>query len=145
MGGMIAQEAVLMDPSRFGSLTLISTHAGGLVGTIPPPHGAMPLLRTFGSLGGYQALDAGQDGTFLQYIDVALGVELLFPRRHLEETIDHASTYSDITPEYPIKTRREHYAYKMIQRARKYVESNGEMKIDHRKIYHCLKMRTKNY
>lgn len=62
MGGMVAQEALLMDPSRFGSLTLIATHAGGIVGTLPPPHGAMPLLQTFGGLGGTGALDAGISG-----------------------------------------------------------------------------------
>lgn len=36
MGGMIALELVLLDPKRFGSLTLMNTHAGGILGTVPP-------------------------------------------------------------------------------------------------------------
>ena len=36
LGGMVALETALLAPSLFASLALISTHAGGVRGTLPP-------------------------------------------------------------------------------------------------------------
>mmetsp|Transcript_3861 Transcript_3861/g.7085 ORF Transcript_3861/g.7085 Transcript_3861/m.7085 type:complete len:329 (+) Transcript_3861:203-1189(+) len=51
MGGMITQELALLEPSRFASMTLISTIAGGLASiglfAISAPSGIKTLLQTF--------------------------------------------------------------------------------------------------
>lgn len=111
MGGMAAQELVLMSPQRFASVTLISTHAGGLAGTIPPFHGFKPFLKTFGSLEGYKSVDAGLD--------------LLFPGEHLDKEIDPNTVDlgGQYHPEVPLSTNRLKHAYFLIRRARKYIES----------------------
>jgi pimeloyl-ACP methyl ester carboxylesterase len=112
MGGMIALEIVLMDPQRFASLTLCSTHAGGLVGTKPPMHGMRPFVKCFSSLGGGDALDSG--------------IELLYPTSHLNAKASNAEAFfRDIKPEIPIDTYRRKYAFAMIRRARKYIEVAG--------------------
>jgi pimeloyl-ACP methyl ester carboxylesterase len=112
MGGMVALEMVLMEPQRFASLSLCSTHAGGLVGTKPPTHGMRPFIKCFSSLGGGDALDAG--------------LELLYPMSHLDAIDPHAEAYfRDIKPEIPIDTFRRKYAVAMIRRARKYIEIEG--------------------
>jgi pimeloyl-ACP methyl ester carboxylesterase len=51
MGGMIALELALLAPERIASLTLISAHAGGVRGTLPPPHGLGNFVKCFSSLG----------------------------------------------------------------------------------------------
>ena len=56
--------AALLAPSRLASLTLISTHAGGLLGTLPPTDGIGKFLACFSSLGGTGAVDAGLDMLF---------------------------------------------------------------------------------
>ncbi len=45
MGGMIAQELALSAASRFESLTLIATHAGGLRALLPSPRGMRAFAR----------------------------------------------------------------------------------------------------
>ena len=45
MGGMISQELVLRAPSRFRSLTLIATHAGGLTTFLPSVKGLSLFVR----------------------------------------------------------------------------------------------------
>mmetsp|Transcript_4585 Transcript_4585/g.6835 ORF Transcript_4585/g.6835 Transcript_4585/m.6835 type:complete len:419 (-) Transcript_4585:105-1361(-) len=110
MGGMVAQELILMDCKRFtGSLTLISTHAGGLWGSLPPTRGLLRMVRAFTTLEGPECLDAGMD--------------ILFPVEHLDLTCQ--------APEegVEIKTNREKYAFAMIKRARKYVESGNAPEI----------------
>ncbi len=120
MGGMTALELILMDPKRFGSLNLISTHAGGVLGTLPPLHGLPKFLATFGALGGVGSLDAG--------------LNLLFPESHLEKRLDeNAQTYRDeYNPKVPLRNYRTLYGYDMICRARKYVESGHapEIRLD---------------
>jgi len=51
LGGMVALEACLLYPHLWKSATLASTHAGGLAGTMLPPWGIVPFLRTFAHLG----------------------------------------------------------------------------------------------
>ncbi|MCA9573870.1 MAG: alpha/beta hydrolase [Polyangiales bacterium] len=58
MGGMVAQELALLHPSRFMSLTLIATQAGGPTGWVPPGDGIRTFARAF--LGGGGRLDALQ-------------------------------------------------------------------------------------
>jgi len=114
MGGMIALETLLMDPGRFSTLTLISTHAGGIRGTLPPVYGFKPFLATFGALGGVSALCAG--------------INLLYPSHILDQELsdaDYKRYYGESEPEYKIRTYREHYGTAMIKRARKYVESHN--------------------
>jgi len=52
MGGMVAQELALLHPTRFMSLTLIATQAGGLTGWVPPVDGALNFARSFAGGGG---------------------------------------------------------------------------------------------
>ncbi|MCA9535939.1 MAG: alpha/beta fold hydrolase [Myxococcales bacterium] len=52
MGGMVAQELALLHPTRFMSLTLIATQAGGPTGWTPPPDGLVNFLRSFAGGGG---------------------------------------------------------------------------------------------
>ena len=49
MGGMIAVEAVLQNPSRYTSLTLLSTHAGGMMAALPPLSSLKSFVKTFTS------------------------------------------------------------------------------------------------
>jgi pimeloyl-ACP methyl ester carboxylesterase len=57
MGGMVAQELALLHPSRFMSLTLIATQAGGPTGWVPPGDGLRTFLRSFsGGSGRIEAL-----------------------------------------------------------------------------------------
>lgn len=117
MGGMTAQELALMAPQRFVSLSLLSTHAGGAVGTIPPPHGMKPFLKTFGSLEGYQSVEAG--------------LELLFPVPHLDKSIDPdtAGLWGGQPAPVPLTTNRLRHGYALIRRARKYIESGNSPEI----------------
>jgi len=111
MGGMAAQELVLMDPSRFASLTLLSTHSGGLLGTIPPFHGLSPMLKCFGGGASVRTLDGG--------------LEMLFPKDHLKDDVPRDALHPDDLDDenFPMKTWRHFYAKKFIRRARKYQES----------------------
>lgn len=63
MGGMISLEAALARPDLVSSLTLISTHGGGL-GTIPPIHGLYKLVSVFRCTGMSGAVDFGIDVMF---------------------------------------------------------------------------------
>ena len=58
MGGMVTQELVLLAPARFLSMTLVSTHAGGLV-SMPPFHGVYQLVRLLFSSSKNDALAGG--------------------------------------------------------------------------------------
>lgn len=49
---------------------------------------------------------------------------LLFPEEHLKESVG-PEAFDEHLPEEELKTRREQYAYEMIRRARKYVESGN--------------------
>lgn len=46
MGGMVAQELALLHPTRFMSLTLIATQAGGPTGWLPPRRGLASFVRS---------------------------------------------------------------------------------------------------
>ncbi|GBG24425.1 Hypothetical Protein FCC1311_006432 [Hondaea fermentalgiana] len=111
LGGMVAQELVLLDPKRFSSLTLVSTHAGGVMGTLPPPRGIIPGLRACWGLarGGTHAIDAGLD--------------MLFPPSFLDAPCPKDHTYNGFAPTEVLRTNREHSAFLLIRRARKYVEA----------------------
>mmetsp|Transcript_23109 Transcript_23109/g.43129 ORF Transcript_23109/g.43129 Transcript_23109/m.43129 type:complete len:434 (-) Transcript_23109:3-1304(-) len=113
MGGMVAQELILMAPSRFESLTLISTHTGGLV-TAPPLHGWKPFLKTFVGLGGVKSLDAG--------------LEISYPKEHLDTDIPDARP-EGFKIDVPLTTNRLKYAYHNLRRARKFVESGNAPEI----------------
>jgi pimeloyl-ACP methyl ester carboxylesterase len=122
MGGMVAQELVCLAPERVASLTLISTHAGGLVGTMPPRHGLRPFLKCMSALGTAQSVDGG--------------LELLFPRAFLDEPAEHAQVLRDepglAIPAVELSSNRLKHAYYMIRRARKYLESGNapELRLD---------------
>lgn len=111
LGGMAAVEMALMEPERFSTLTLLATHAGGLMGTLPPVRGVAAFCRTFQGLGSAQGLDAA--------------LELLFPAAHLDSPCGHLPEYEDVrfAPEVPLTTNRLRYAHALMRRARKYVES----------------------
>jgi pimeloyl-ACP methyl ester carboxylesterase len=120
LGGMCAIEAACLAPSIWKSVTLISTHAGGLLGTIIPPWGYKPMMRTFGDLASVDSLDAG--------------LEILHPPSFLDQVIQandedlaHAAKQC-LGPNTPV-TNRFKFARKLIQRARKYVESNNAPEI----------------
>lgn len=109
LGGMVCQELLLMAPKRFNSVALISTHAGGVMGTIPPVTGVVPFFRT---CSGFREVDI-----------VNAGLELLFPRIHLEEIASSDRNYGDYPPSQSLTTNRDHYAYLFIRRSRKYIEA----------------------
>lgn len=121
LGGMVAIEAACLRPDLYRSMSLISTHAGGLVGTMLPPWGISPFLRTFTNLESADAVDAG--------------IELLFPKSFLdsdiEQDVHHQSelfqkTLSKVMGSNERVTNRLHIAWQMIHQARKYVEAGTQ-------------------
>lgn len=74
LGGMISQEIALLAPDRVASLTLIATHAGGLLGVIPTRKGLHHWVRAaFGPQEGRVAnlTELLYTPSFLASIDVA--------------------------------------------------------------------------
>jgi len=128
MGGMIALETVLEQPSRFASVTLISTHAGGIRGTIPPIRGLWPFLKTF--LCSRNEVDI---------INSAL--EIKFPRPLLERDLqreDHAraSDCGNYFPAYKIDkhwdqlSTRNRLGMSILRRMRKIGERVGKLEFN---------------
>eukprot|EP00656_Telonema_subtile_P040275 TRINITY_DN4533_c0_g1_i1.p1 TRINITY_DN4533_c0_g1~~TRINITY_DN4533_c0_g1_i1.p1 ORF type:complete len:452 (+),score=67.74 TRINITY_DN4533_c0_g1_i1:292-1647(+) len=104
LGGMISTEAFLARPQLFRSLSMISSHAGGVDAIVPPMRGWLPFLRTFGSIDSGAALDAG--------------LELLFP----VEWLDVPSCRDPLDPGAP-STQRYERGRALMLRGRKYIES----------------------
>lgn len=103
MGGMIALEAVLLNPSRFLSLTLLSTHAGGILASLPPISSLTAFARTFTSKDLVDLLDNS--------------LVLKFPLHYVQgETADG-------------EPRREALVKQIMRRQRKFVEGGFELKL----------------
>lgn len=113
LGGMAALEAALHAPELFQSVSLLSTHAGGVVGTMLPPNGIQPFLKTFGTLGTVGALDAGME--LLHSIDY-LDTELKQVPADVQRQVELCGFKGTVTNRF--KT-----AFELIQEARKYFES----------------------
>ena len=116
LGGMVSLEAALHRPDLFKSVTLISTHAGGLLGTLLPPWGILPFLRTFGNLGSVSALDRG--------------MELLLPTQYLDCEVEDVheelgNVASTVLGSNDRVTNRFKTAHELIQQGRKYIESGN--------------------
>ena len=124
MGGMIATELALKLKSAgdidVASLTIISSHAGGIRGTLPPATGINSFVKCFSNLGGCDAVDAGLD--------------LLFPSNYLDRVIafDRGGAVVATKEVLPFRVGidvvkensvRHHCAKRLIVRARRYVES----------------------
>lgn len=124
MGGMVALELALLAPHKFSSLNLISTHAGGLRGTIPPIHGYLIFMKLLRHLGGMSGIYAG--------------LRILYPDKHLKQKIsEHTEDFSDLYKDYPdhatvVESIEDHYGLMLIARGRKYIEHGilREMDLD---------------
>eukprot|EP00924_Labyrinthula_sp_SR-Ha-C_P002234 snap_masked-scaffold_19-processed-gene-4.29-mRNA-1 protein AED:1.00 eAED:1.00 QI:0/0/0/0/1/1/2/0/454 len=148
MGGMIAQELVLHNPRKFASLSLISSHSGGILGTFPPPIGLQPMLQTFSSFSKtLTKLTNGQISTprasrFNEESlkigkPVIFGVRMLFPEEYLNRKFDvvkRANLLREIELDSKfwsdIETNEDVISCNLIQRARKYLESKEYKKKD---------------
>lgn len=88
MGGMIAQELALRHRHRVRSLTLIATHAGGRVRTLPTVAGLKLFLR---------ANSADGDARLRNLM------ELLYPPEHMPNAEEIQALYSDVLSAVPKK------------------------------------------
>lgn len=113
LGGMAALESVLHSPKQFQSVSLLSTHAGGVIGTMLPPNGIPPFLGTFAALESVRALDAGME---LLHAKTFLSTELAVVSAEVRAQADKAQVKGAIT-------NRFQTAYELILQARKYAES----------------------
>ncbi|KAH9254067.1 hypothetical protein BASA81_007942 [Batrachochytrium salamandrivorans] len=113
LGGMAALESILHSPRQFQSVSLLSTHAGGIIGTMLPPNGIPPFLGTFAALGSVGALDAGME---LLHAKAFLDTDLVVVSAEIQAQADKAQVTGTIT-------NRFQTAYELILQARKYVES----------------------
>lgn len=95
MGGMVAQECVLLEPGRFASLTLLCTHRGGLT-ALPPLLLLLPPLITSG-LAGLAGVDAKQR--------LKAYLHLLYPKRFLYERVADPAEPSRVLPRYEMLVR----------------------------------------
>lgn len=112
MGGMIAQEAILMDPCRFGSLTIMSSHSGGLLAAVPPFDGLKSLI-SIGSLKN-------------SYGSVDVGLSMLFPDHYLEQPVKMEALSKDDHVGFDFGTIQDLYRMRMARRARKQIEGTGK-------------------
>lgn len=104
MGGMISLEACLKEPSRFISLTLLSSHAGGMLLSMPPLSSMYTFLKTFSSRDLVDVLDNS--------------LELKFPIEFVNERDSDG------------KPRRELLVKQILRRQRKYIEGIKEHKLE---------------
>jgi pimeloyl-ACP methyl ester carboxylesterase len=121
LGGMVSLETALHRPDLFKSVILISTHAGGILGTVLPPWGIMPFLRTFSNLGSVDALDRG--------------MELLHTTQYLDSDVtdlEHEKIQKiarEVLGTNDRVTNRFKFAVDLIHQARKYIEGGVEQEI----------------